>query len=113
MAATRLIEQVGLGFALSGKLVTVLGWFQALPDALVRTRPVLCIAHAVALFITNQMERCEDCLQDAELQAQTTLSERQAAMILGQVAVIRGNMARRAGDMARCITLSHQALDQF
>jgi LuxR family transcriptional regulator, maltose regulon positive regulatory protein len=53
-AAARLIEQVGLGFALSGKLVTVLGWFQALPEALVRTRPILCIANAVALFFTNQ-----------------------------------------------------------
>jgi LuxR family maltose regulon positive regulatory protein len=112
-AAMRMIEQVGLGFALSGKLVTVLGWFQALPDALVRTRPILCIAHAVALFLSNQVERAEVRLQDAEQYAQAALTGRQAAMILGQVTVIRANMARRAGDIARCIAMSRQALDQL
>ena len=45
--------------------------------------------------------------------AQAALTERQAAMILGQVVVIRGNMARRAGDIARCIAQSRQALDQL
>src|SRR6185503_5009081 len=69
-AATRMIEQVGLGFALSGKFVTVLGWLQALPETLVRTRPALCIAHAAALFLANQMERVEARLQDAEQYAQ-------------------------------------------
>jgi LuxR family maltose regulon positive regulatory protein len=111
--ATRLIEQAGLSFALSGKFVTVLGWIQALPEALVRTHPALCIAHAAALFLADQMERCEARLQDAEQYAQAALSEGHAAMILGQVVVIRANMARRAGDIARCIAQSRQALDQL
>jgi len=111
--ATRLIEQVGLSFALGGKLVTVLDWFLALPDTHVRAHPGLCIAHAAALFLANQMDLCDARLQDAERQAHAAPSERQAGMILGPVAVIRGNMARRTGDIARCIALSRQGLGQL
>jgi hypothetical protein len=32
---------------------TVLNWLSALPDALIRARPMLCTIHALALLFTN------------------------------------------------------------
>jgi LuxR family maltose regulon positive regulatory protein len=44
--AARLIEPIALPVALQGQISTVLEWMNALPEALVRTRPFLCVYHA-------------------------------------------------------------------
>ena len=62
----RLIELIGFHVALHGYVFTVLGWLNALPEALVRTRPRLCVYHALLLIFTNQLEAAEARLQQAE-----------------------------------------------
>jgi len=41
-------------------------WLKALPDEVIRTRPVLCVAFAGALLITGEIEGVEDRLRDGE-----------------------------------------------
>ena len=45
---------------------TLLGWLKALPEALVRDRPVLCNLYAGALMQTGEMEGVEAWLLAAE-----------------------------------------------
>ncbi len=68
--AARLIEPIALPVTLHGQIYTVLGWMEALPEALIRTRPFLCVYHASLLTFTNQLEEAEARLQEAEQGAQ-------------------------------------------
>src|SRR5262249_49176709 len=61
-----LIEQHGVRIIVGGQVQTVLGWLSALPDMLIRARPMLCIVHALALLFTNQLAAAEARIQDAE-----------------------------------------------
>ena len=69
--ASDLIEQHGIRIIVTGQVHTVLNWLSALPDALVRARPLLCTVHALALLLTNQLKATEARMQDAECGIQT------------------------------------------
>jgi LuxR family maltose regulon positive regulatory protein len=109
--AASLVERIGMAVGYRGQVYTVLGWLNALPDALVRTRPALCISHALTLIFIGQMEQAEARLRDAEGCIHADMQPLQARAIRGQVSVIRGNIARYCGDLARSVTLSRQALE--
>jgi len=109
--AASLVERIGMQVGYRGQVHTLLGWLNALPDVLVRTRPALCIAHALTLIFTGQMEEAEARLRDAESCIQVDMPVAQTRAIRGQVTVIRGNIARYRGDLARSVTLSLQALE--
>jgi len=110
--AARLIEGHALIVAGQGQTQTVLGWLNALPEALMKSHPALCIAHAVLLMLfTWQAEAAEARLQDAERLIQADTPAEQACMIRGWAAVIRGNMVRYTGDLVRTVALAHEALD--
>ena len=51
---------------LSYQSSTWLGWVKALPDELIRTRPVLSVGYAWALLDGGELEASEARLQDAE-----------------------------------------------
>ena len=55
---------------------TLLGWFKALPDELVRCRPVLSVGYAGALLSTGELEGVEDRLRDAERWLESTAAGR-------------------------------------
>jgi LuxR family maltose regulon positive regulatory protein len=57
--AARLIEPMAQPIMQQGQASTVLGWLNALPEALIRARPFLCISHASLLTVTNQLEAAE------------------------------------------------------
>src|SRR5205085_4836635 len=65
--AVQLIEQHGLGVIVGGQVQTALSWLSRLPPDLLRTRPRLCIYHALALLFTNELAAAEARLQEAEL----------------------------------------------
>src|SRR5215204_240482 len=109
--AAALIEEIGLSIMLPGQVHTLLGWLDTLSDAVVRSRPALCIVHAAALMFAGQPEAAEARLDDAERDVQADAPADQAHIILGQAASIRGNLARISGDLARCVALSRRALD--
>jgi LuxR family maltose regulon positive regulatory protein len=64
--AARLIEQYGWAFIVGSHLQTLCGWFQALPESLVLTRPALGLLYALALMYTNHWEAASACLQTLE-----------------------------------------------
>src|SRR5215218_9368258 len=109
--AADLIEDIGLSVMLPGQVHTLLGWLAQIPDALVRSRPALCVVHAAALMFAGQPESAEARVDDAERDVHLEEQADRAHIILGQVATVRGNLARISGDLARCVALSRRALD--
>jgi LuxR family maltose regulon positive regulatory protein len=108
----------------AGRFETGLAWLRAMPQALVRARPLLSTVHAVLLLYTYQFDAVEDRLRDAEttlllsasgppregVLASDGLSD-DARFILGYVALIRSSLPRLIGDTARTLDLTRQALD--
>src|SRR5437764_671634 len=109
--AARLIEQNGISIAIRGQVHLVLGWLNALPDALVRSRARLCLCSALMLMFTNQLEAAELRLHDAEACVQAGMPADQARIIRGWIAGVRSNLALFSGDLVRCVALAHQTLD--
>ncbi len=64
--AAELIERVWLAMDLSYQSATWLGWVKALPDELVRARPVVSVGYAWALLGIGELEASEARLRDAE-----------------------------------------------
>ena len=109
--AARLIEPIALPVASRGQLSTVLGWMNALPEALVRTRPLLFVQQASYLMFTNQLEAAEARLQEAERGIREEMPAEQARTIRGTVLTIRAGMDCNTGDTMHGVTLARQALD--
>jgi LuxR family transcriptional regulator, maltose regulon positive regulatory protein len=107
----RLVEQHGPHLTQRGQVHTVLGWLNALPEALVRSRASLCLVHAQTLMFAGRLEAANARLDDAEQCIQTETPANQVQRIRGQVALFRAIMARFYGNLAHSVVLSHQALE--
>ena len=88
----------------------MLGWLSALPDTLLRARPLLFALHAFALLFTNQLAAAEARVQDAERCIQPDTPPDQAHLIQGHAAAVRANSARYTGDLAGCVAYGQQVL---
>jgi len=64
--AANLIEKVWLVMDLNYQFATWLGWVRALPDDVIRARPVVSVGYAWALLGIGELESSEDRLRDAE-----------------------------------------------
>src|SRR5207248_1546383 len=109
--ATRLIEEHGISFALRGQVHTMLGWLNALPEAVVRRNARLGLYSAIMLLFTNQVDAAETRLHDIEQGLQVTVPNDQERVIRGQIAIIRANLLRSCGDLAHALALARQALE--
>jgi len=109
--ATRLIEHHGISFALRGEVHIMLGWLNALPEAVVRRHARLGLYSAVMLLFTNQMQAAETRLHEIEQGLQVTVPTDQEGVIRGQIALVRANLLRCYGDLARALALAHLALE--
>ncbi len=109
--AARLIEQHGLMLIVQGHRSRVLTWMEALPDAVIRAHPDLCIVHVAALVLGNQLAAAEARLHDAENAIRADIPTEAAQIIRGRVAQGYADLARYRGDLVRYITLSRQVLD--
>jgi LuxR family maltose regulon positive regulatory protein len=112
--AAQLLEQLTIApssrSSFNGQLHTMRGWLEALPETLVRARPVLCIAHAIALMFTNDLDGAEARLLDAERGVGPDTPSEEARFLLSWVAMNRASIARFSGDLARCVEYARQAL---
>jgi LuxR family transcriptional regulator, maltose regulon positive regulatory protein len=109
--AARLIEPIAPSITVQGQVSTVLGWLNALPEALVQTRPFLCVYHAFVLMLTNHLEAAEARLQEAERGVQKEVSTEQAQIVMGYVFTIRSDIALFSGDIPRAVSLARRALE--
>jgi LuxR family maltose regulon positive regulatory protein len=110
-----------------GATVKELGWLKALPDELVRFRPVLCVDYAYALFGGGELESVEARLRDAERWLNTTAGTREqpkapaAGMVVvdeeefrrlpGMIALLRAAQALARGDMPETAKNARRVLD--
>jgi len=117
--AADLIELVMPAMNRNQQFVLLLGWLKALPDELVRVRPVLCVGIAAVSLTRGGLEGVESWLQDAERWLNMTANirgrpEAQAAGMVvvdeeefrrlpGMIALIRGARALARGDMPETV----------
>jgi LuxR family maltose regulon positive regulatory protein len=110
-----------------GATVTELGWLKALPDELVRFRPVLCVDYAYALVGGGELEAVEARLQDAErwldmirdtrgqpkasAAGMVVVDEEQFRRLPGMIALLRAAQALARGDINETVKNARRALD--
>jgi LuxR family maltose regulon positive regulatory protein len=109
--AARLIEQHAWPVAFRGQIHTVLGWFNALPAALILARPTLGVLHALMLMHTDQLDAAEARLREAEGGLPPDTPEEQARLVQGLILTTRANISFYRGDLPRCVVLGRQALE--
>ena len=102
-----------------GTTVTELGWLKALPDELVRLRPVLCVHYAYALFSGGEVDGVEPWLRDAERwldsMADTTgmvvVDNGTFKRLPGMIPMLRAARALARGDMPETVKNARRVLD--
>ncbi len=106
---------------------TVRRWLEALPDELLRVRPVLSVAYAATLLDGGEIESVEERLRDAERWLDTTADRPgepgapATAMVVvdhaefrrlpGSIALYRAARAMAVGDVTGTMTHARRALD--
>jgi LuxR family maltose regulon positive regulatory protein len=121
--AAELIERVWLAMDLSYQSATWLGWVKALPDKLIRLRPVLSVGYAWALLAGGELEASESRLRDAERwleAADQQVDNSSAKMVVvdkvefrslpTSIAAARAYRALALGDISGTIMYAHQTL---
>ena len=104
----------------------LLGWLKALPDEVLRNRPVLSVAYAGALLSNGAVEGVEQRLLDAERWLSTTgdgmpaskagpaemvvINEAEFRRLPGWVAIYRGAQALVQGETSAAVVHAHGAL---
>ena len=125
--AADLVELAVPAMSRSRQEATLLGWLKALPDELVRARPVLSVAYAHVLLDRGEVDGVEARLRDAEWWLDTTAESRAqpgapaAAMVVvddeafrrlpGAIAVARAGQALARGDVADTVKYARRVLD--
>ena len=125
--AADLVELAVLAVFRSRQDATLIGWLRALPDELVRTRPMLSVAYAWASMVGGEPEAAESHLRDAErwLEATADTGERPEArsgeMVVvdkegfrslpAMIALLRAHQAQAVGDVPGIVKYARRALD--
>jgi len=110
-----LIELEARSFLMLGENMTVRRWIRALPPELVRSRPHLCLAQALALASVRDLNGIQTCLIDVETfldsPRSVTLPSMVASRLVAEVAAFRALLAFWSNeDVNKAITLCKQAL---
>ncbi len=123
MRAADLVELAFPVMNLNRQFSTLLGWLKALPDELVRVRPVLCYAYALASMACGENESVEPRLQDAErwlhtgeksgslIEAMIVADKEEFRRLPGLIALIRAGQTLGRGDMPETVKYARRALD--
>ncbi|HEX8598567.1 MAG TPA: LuxR C-terminal-related transcriptional regulator [Chloroflexia bacterium] len=120
--AADLVERAWTAMLRSRQEAMMLGWLKALPDEVVRVRPVLSIGYATALMASGVLDGVEARLRDAERWLDTSIDrpDRSERIIVdeeafrhlpGQIAVARAGLALSLGDVAGTMQYARLVLD--
>jgi len=125
--AAELIELAVPAMRRSRQETALLGWLMALPDELIRRRPVLSVGYAWTLLASGELEGVEARLRDAERWLDTpadtgerpeapssemvVVDEAEFHRLPGSIAVFRAGRAQALGDVADTMRYARRALD--
>jgi LuxR family maltose regulon positive regulatory protein len=125
--AADLVELIMPAMTRSQQYATLRGWLEALPDELVRVRPVLSTGYAKVCVFFGEFEDVEPRLRDAERWLDTTAEMREqpeppaGGMVVvdeeeyhrlpGMIALIRAGLALARGDMLDTVKNARRVLD--
>jgi LuxR family transcriptional regulator, maltose regulon positive regulatory protein len=125
--AASLVELAAPALIKRRQEATLLGWLRALPDELVRQRPVLSVDYVGALLSSGELESVEARLRDAERWLETTADRHArpdapaAAMVVvdqaefrllpGSIAMYRAGQALALGNLPDTLTYARRVLD--
>jgi LuxR family maltose regulon positive regulatory protein len=103
--AARLIDSACAGFLKRGEVLTVVGWFQSLPEAMLLSNPKLCFDYCWPLLLAGQYEKAAPLLEGVEQAA------KDIPVFLGEVYAAQAFLARGVGNHERMIECSQRALE--
>ncbi len=115
--AADLVELAIPTFRRSRQEAAMLGWLKALPDELIRCRPVLCVWYAGALLAGGKLEAVEDRLpdmperQEALRAEMVVVDEEEFRRLPGLIAVYRAGLALVLGDVPATMKYARRVLD--
>ncbi|MCJ7512098.1 MAG: tetratricopeptide repeat protein [Anaerolineales bacterium] len=115
--AAGLIELAWSAMALSYQSSTWLGWVKALPDGLIRIRPVLSLGYAWALLDGGELEASEARLHDAECWLDTptdkmvVVDKEQFRSLPASIATARAFRSLALGNVPSAVEYAQQALE--
>ena len=115
--AAGLIELAWSAMDISYQSSTWLGWVKALPDMLIRARPVLSVGYAWALLDGGELEASEARLHDAERWLDTPTDEmvvvdkEQFRSLPASIATARAYRSLAFGDVPGTVKYAQQALE--
>ncbi len=115
--AAGLIELAWSAMDLSYQSSTWLGWVKALPDELIRARPVLSVGYAWALLDRGELEPSEAWLQDAERRLDSptdqmvVVDEEQFRSLPASIATARAYRSLALGNVTGAVKYARLALE--
>jgi LuxR family transcriptional regulator, maltose regulon positive regulatory protein len=115
--AAGLIELARPAMDLSYQSSTWLDWVKALPDTLIRTRPVLSVGYAWALLDGGELESSEARLQDAEswldmpTNEMVVVDKEQFRSLPASIFTARAYRSLALGDVPGTVKYARQALE--
>jgi LuxR family transcriptional regulator, maltose regulon positive regulatory protein len=113
--AADLVERAAAAALRNRQEATLLSWLKALPDQLLRDRPVLSDIYAGALLSNGHFDEVEPRLRDAELGLRApravVLDKEGFRRLPGTIAVHRAGLALAQGDLTHARQHARRALD--
>jgi len=121
--AADLIELAYPVMNINRQFSTLLGWLKALPDEVVRARPMLCFGYAFSAMSCGENESVESRLRDAEHwlkrveqsesppEEMVVVDKEEFRRLPGLIALTRGGQALGRGDMPETVKYAQRVLD--
>jgi LuxR family maltose regulon positive regulatory protein len=103
--ALQLVERAAESAVMRSEIATLQGWLEALPDDMVRTRPILCIYHTWALLLSGSP------IEVAEARLQEAVNADPDGSLTGEVLAVRALIATYQRKTRQSAELSRRALE--
>ncbi len=108
--AASLIEQSAQAALAQGRVMMLLGWLGPLPNAVLRSRPRLCLYQAWALHLSGQSRAANEILRSARRVLQSLPPSHEDEGLRGQLAALLTSIAMLHEEPSQIIAEAREAL---